>query len=1023
MKTEDKKLFIHISDIHISENTTNEDLKLNKFISAIARHRYLTDNLTFLVTGDIAQSGNKKEYENAYLFFQEIKETLLCKHNFSEINFCFCPGNHDLDFSQNSELREYFIKEYKSKKEINEIIIKEITKTQDNFFDFLENLYDRKISGINRIFWYENLKHQEDSISIYSCNTSITSNRKEKQGDLCLIAPHYEKSSTENITITLTHHPDHWGNNDEYKIFRNNIRKNSDFLLTGHEHEFSSFDVVSNEYSCTIVESGVFWAPYDHTSSFNIIYIDKNEFDLIELKFNKDINSYVSNHEIQTTNLRKITGKKNNRLEEKFHDFLNDAGADFSHPRKEKIEINDIYIWPDLRHENSKSLNVLKQDSKNLINTNYKNKIIVGSELSGKTSLAKNIFSQRIKDGKHPIYIDCKSFNPTGNHISDFKYQAKNSYGSESEKISLKDNSEKILIIDNFEKLAKRKNFNIGEFLIFSKHFASEIIIFSLKSLEELSLLDDVQLNSIGDFESYNILEFGPTKRYDLAKKWTSIGKETQDILQNDHHFDSIEKDLQTAVGKKLIPSYPIFLLTLIQASESRSAPDLKGSAFGHYYQYLITNSLGKAGINQQQYDEFFHFCSILANDISSKSNKELSEEDFSNLIKKYSDSFLRTSQYNRIKDLKSANILTELVDEKGASYRFKYPYLYYFFLGKYLSDNLKEECEKVKYLSKNLHLSDNAHTLLFLSHFTKDKIVYESILHEIKNCFEEFIEFDIQHGSSLINKLVNDIDYKKIELTINDDRDLRRDLRESEENHYTKIPTHISAAPVSQDSINSITLHDELNVSEITNWSSRVNKLFRSIEIMGQFIKNHYGSTKHETKNEIIKELISSALRGLESFISKCDEEKISIPLMVERILEDEISSLSSDEKSIRLRQASFNIIGMISYAFINKVASALASEFIIENLNGVTEESENSSYKLIDLAQNFELPKKLSFEKVEYLSKNFEKNVFAINMLRTLAYRHLHLYKIDYKERQKLSNTLDIPIKSQRIAADKRI
>lgn len=1023
MSTKTTKLIVHISDIHICEDTTSSQLKLAQLCTSIGNYRYYSSEIIIVATGDITQSGKSLEFENAYFFFQELKEDLIKKHRFQSIDFCFCPGNHDLDFSQELGVRDFLIEQYIKNNNIkDDNVINEITKTQNNFFSFLENLYDRKINGLDRVSWYEIFNHQSKKIIIYSCNTSLTSQRREKQGELCLVSPSYQKHSPEDIIITITHHPEHWGKNHEYKQFRNKIRKHSDFLLTGHEHEFSSFEVVSDDYSCTIIESGVFWAPYNHTSSFNIIYIQNNSYDVIELKYNEEIDSYIASRDIQLENLKEISSKKDTDLDTFFLNFLHDAGADFTHPRKEKIDINDIYIWPELRVENSKNINILKIDSQRLFETDNKNKVIIGTELSGKTSLSKKIFLQRIKEGKSPIYIDCKSYSSTGNHKLDIKPQIIKIYGNEYERILSKSSKDRIIIFDNFDQLVKKRNLDIGDLLDFSKHFAHENIILTSKSLEELSLIDEAKFNSIGDFESYTILEFGPTKRYDLAKKWVSIGNNSNSI-NIDQHFDSIEKDLQTAVGKKLIPSFPIFLLTLIQASESRSAPDLKGSAFGHYYQFLITNSLAKANIHQQQYDEYFHFCSILANEIFQTSSKEINEYDFSNLIKKYSDSYIKISQYHRTNDLKKANILTEQVDEKGATYRFKYPYLYYFFIGKYLSDNIHDEVEKIKNLSKNLHISDNAQILLFLSHFNKDKLVYESIISEIKNCFEDFNEFNIDIGSTLINKLINDIDYKQIELSINEDRDLRRDLRASEEEESLVNATQISVAPTTPESIETISNPDQLNVSEITNWSSRVNKLFRSIEIMGQFIKNHYGSTKNETKNDIIKEVISSALRCLESFIQKCNEEKISIPTLVERILEDELSNLSKEEKSVRIRQASFNVIGMISYAFINKVASALASEFIIENLENVSKDNSNISYKVIDLAQNFELPRKLSFEKVDFLTKNFEKNVFAINMVRTLAYRHLHLYKIDYKERQKISKSLNISIKSQRIAADKRI
>ena len=56
------------------------------------------DLIIFIVSGDIAQSGQTAEYEIAYNFFTDIQEYLQNKKGLRAL-FFFVPGNHDCDFS------------------------------------------------------------------------------------------------------------------------------------------------------------------------------------------------------------------------------------------------------------------------------------------------------------------------------------------------------------------------------------------------------------------------------------------------------------------------------------------------------------------------------------------------------------------------------------------------------------------------------------------------------------------------------------------------------------------------------------------------------------------------------------------------------------------------------------------------------------------------------------------------------------------------------------------------------------
>lgn len=51
--------------------------------------------LLICVTGDVAYSGNTEEYAMAELFFEDIYDKIISRHNGLYVHFMFVPGNHD----------------------------------------------------------------------------------------------------------------------------------------------------------------------------------------------------------------------------------------------------------------------------------------------------------------------------------------------------------------------------------------------------------------------------------------------------------------------------------------------------------------------------------------------------------------------------------------------------------------------------------------------------------------------------------------------------------------------------------------------------------------------------------------------------------------------------------------------------------------------------------------------------------------------------------------------------------------
>ncbi|MCP5051262.1 MAG: metallophosphoesterase, partial [bacterium] len=89
---------LHLSDIHLRKKDDSEPKQFRqrvkgKLIEAVTTHVKEHSVPDFVaVTGDIAFSGKKKEYDFALEFFKELRDALP-----GETKFLVIPGNHDVD--------------------------------------------------------------------------------------------------------------------------------------------------------------------------------------------------------------------------------------------------------------------------------------------------------------------------------------------------------------------------------------------------------------------------------------------------------------------------------------------------------------------------------------------------------------------------------------------------------------------------------------------------------------------------------------------------------------------------------------------------------------------------------------------------------------------------------------------------------------------------------------------------------------------------------------------------------------
>lgn len=403
-------LLVHLSDIHIRSNL-DPILKKGEAIAKALNERVAKAKLIVIViSGDIAYSGNRKEYQAAKSFLEGIRKYIKSEAR-CDVEFLICPGNHDCDFNTNNESRKNNIIGVQSGGSVDESVIKSCTRIQDEFFKFRDGLETWKSPSTDRLWRTASAVVSGKTILFDSLNVAWVSNLKE---DKNLFFPverykHEVLTQTADIRFIAFHHPFNWFSNPTYRPFRKLLRRVGSVLISGHEHEGNVGQLEDTESGQSVyIEGRVLQESSGDLAGTGFFILD---VDLDAMTFTHIGFDYAGDYYRPQANSRTWTmpESKSGRLapSTEFRRLLDDAGA-ISHPETASpISLQDIYVYPDLCkvHERAKAREFLDakllKDPKNT----REGVVLQCDERTGGTSLLYQLFLAYLDQGFAPILI------------------------------------------------------------------------------------------------------------------------------------------------------------------------------------------------------------------------------------------------------------------------------------------------------------------------------------------------------------------------------------------------------------------------------------------------------------------------------------------------------------------------------------------------------------------------------------------------------------------------------------------
>ena len=517
---------------------------------------------------------------------------------------------------------------------------------------------------------------------------------------------------------------------------------------------------------------------------------------------------------------------------------------------QQHIKLQDLFIFPKLTDDTDWYIDqapfqtaTVKEEG--IFDTSYT--LIHGEDKSGKTTLARHLYLSLVEKRKAELLVDLKERRDGLNEHFVRQAQFHGDFSLWNQQ------TDKTLVLENMTESPR-----MMRFIEQAKENFTRIITTTTSDTFYSYFKDE---NRLEDFRVLKIETLTREQQEQLIRKRLEMLEDQKPLT--DGRVDQEEKVVNSVIiSNKLVPRYPFFVLSILQTCEAFMPNNLTVTSYGHCYHALIVARLIRAGISQK--DAEVGACFNLAEQLSyetyiHKSRRNKEQFDFPKFIERYKEQFLiNASTVNRLK-----NSDYGIIDEEG---NFRTEYMYYYFLGKFLAAHNEKGKPIIEKMCENSHIEVNYLTLLFAIHHARDNEIIDGIMLQTM-CALDIIapatldREETKQFGNVLEELPKSILSKR---SVIEERKKVRDSLPEEELPIAEEPD------------------PELQEDEETSIVNDVYRILKNNKIMGQILKNHYGTIEKTKVEEIISIIASSGLRLVKMTIQEEEEDRGQLILYI---------------------------------------------------------------------------------------------------------------------------------------------
>jgi hypothetical protein len=405
-----------------------------------------------------------------------------------------------------------------------------------------------------------------------------------------------------------------------------------------------------------------------------------------------------------------------------------------------------------------------------------------------------------------------------------------------------------------------------------------------------------------------------------------------------------------------------------------------------------------QGNISNDELDSHLNFLKELSFFLFDQSLDSIDISDLKNFHVKYEKDFISPGFDTLMKNLKSANILSYYDSE----IQFRFSYIFYFLVAKHISEIITTEKggKVIKKLFGNLHNEKHANILIFVTHHTRDLSFMDEALFATMTPFEEINPITLSRGGEYYKHL------SEFAASITDDVIELNRIPEEERKMKLISRDKASRADTKSSKIYNEDQNNEYIPLEHDPEMSPFFQSIRSIEIVGQIIKNRKGSLTKERISEMLGELYNTGFRTIGFMGELLTNSKEGL---VKKML-DSIDDLETRQEIGSKINSFFHLMSLqVCLAIFDKIAYSVGVKELKDQYKDVATKLNTPASKLVSFHINTYF-NNISAMDIQKLATEFKDNYVALQMLRIRAKNYIYNNHVDYKKKQKIAQALSL-------------
>lgn len=1003
-------LIVHLSDIHLRVGD-NPALKYARHFKAVLNRHTGADACLLAYVGDVAFSGKAEEYTIASqlcnILLVQAGQALGCP-----IYEAFAPGNHDVNFEHERPSRASAINDllnsYASRPfEETLALLNECCDPQAQYWNFVESrsAHPKRLldpSRIANIF----LLSPTLSVAVSYLNTAALSRLNEHQGDL-LLPPQAipRRPNSCELHIALMHHPlnwlEPWNARESAKV----IAAETDLILTGHEHLSAAYFVQELSRPGVVYLHGAVLQDESAESEFVVLDVDlgSRELKAYAYRWNGEgfePSSEVASHTLASPSARSARLMASEAFEK---DYLTDPGAALVHPCGRRLQFDDIYVEPFLTERILTNKGYLADPlftSLDRIVTDLPTKprvLLQGSERTGKGALLKRAWRILHEKGMKPLLIrvDQKGSRLTERDVTAaIEYQ----YGQNaSQHYWAVDRDHRICLLDNLQLLAESREAFDASMDLLSQRFGALICTASDTFVVDEYVRGPKRISKIETFRLCTVHPLGYKQRGLLVERWFSLygGIEERERQKQINYCEAL---ITSLLADDSIPSLPLFVLSLLQSVDSTGGQTGAVGAYAYHYETLIRNAIHRGlsvkrprgGPITREIVEVL--AGHIANELHVNETITVSVSELDDMIVDFKHRELHAFS---VADITEALFVSEILVLTDEGVRFRYSYVFQYFIAKHLSIGLGRSSDRaqcravVATMLDSLQSEHYANILMLLLYMSPDGDLVHDLASRARRLYASVRPCNCAGD---INFAFRNVPIGNLPLPSGSHELNREQMRDEHDKD-------------SQDRELARIVLDDVGVSGAI---LELNRAIKTLEVLGQVLRNFPASLDAKARIELVKQAFFLGMRTLGFFIQLVHISEEDAKNHAQRIagVSDRPSQLSLDETGERL-MASLVFLG--SYGVVKRISRAIGAEHLQVVFSKTDTGEFRVSRKLVEFAIQMEQLGRFPADEIRAFAQEADKakNVGAWYLLKQLTWDHMFLFPVDINKRKSLSAT----------------